>query len=412
MTMKRKRGEDGAADSDAGSQSGSDGGSPEPDSGEGPVAKRHQKYQKHLKAQKLKAKYKPKAEVSTTDVKKRLRDAQRLLARPNLPATTQRDLERRVDALKKELEKAEETVRDREDSKKNYEKYKYVRFVERQKATRKLAQASKKLEKEPDNKDLQRAKLEAELDLAYTMSYPLIFKYISLYPSEPIAEGSQSAILRDTIKEVMRELLGEEIKHEEVGRRVRRILEAEGGDLARKRTKKPADAAKKEAKKKDGKDTGAQKKRKEQDERTEGSLDEDSGEAIQPASAKPSKPSKSSSAAPSKSSGAPSSKPKAKPKAVEPEKPAVEANPFADDDFFAADDDEDADGGAPKQFIPEDDGEEDIVFAKRRGGRKKAEQAQAAGKGKGGQGGRGQGDRKRDWGSNDRNGGFKKARRN
>ncbi|KAI9015514.1 hypothetical protein DFJ74DRAFT_680402 [Hyaloraphidium curvatum] len=135
--------------------------------------RRREKKRRALKDKAMKAKYKPKAEVSTTDVKKRIRDTERLLSRPNLPADVQQDLERRLRALQATLPTVTEQVYDKETSKKNYEKYKYVRFVERQKVTRKLKQVEKRLRKaEEDGEDadeLRQEKEGLEVDLAYTL---------------------------------------------------------------------------------------------------------------------------------------------------------------------------------------------------------------------------------------------------
>jgi hypothetical protein len=163
-------------------------------------------FQKVLHDRKMRQKYKTPLETSTADLKKRIRDAERLLKRGEgrLAADIQVELERRVKSLKSQLVGAEDGVVDREEMKRNYEKYKYVRFVgglkldaflgfiehsnsllvcvcplldsfagcrnsERQKVTRKLKQATKQLAASPDDPDLISAKRSLEVDLEYTV---------------------------------------------------------------------------------------------------------------------------------------------------------------------------------------------------------------------------------------------------
>lgn len=361
-------------------------------------AKRKSKLSKHLHNQKMKQKYKPKAEVSTTDIKKRIRDTERLLSRrDNLNADVQIDLERRLKALKAQLMPAEEMVDDRETMKRNYEKYKYVRFVggllaqrvlalffffccysftsssnfivfsssllERQKVTRKLKQITRQLSLQPDSSDLQSQKLDLESRLEYTIHYPLLFKYVSLFADSGIEtedKDNKSGVLRSAILEEisMRLESGEQVEHTSVGKAVRRRLRVEFSEMFPELAKK---------KKRSG---GEEKKKKDKGGKKVEETDKSEEEKIVEKPAKKSKLSQKDNSEGSfkkDSSKQPSLKPSKPPK---PTKPTEEppANPFADDDFFAADDDEDDSQGAkPKQFVdPELAG-----FAKRRGGKNK-----------------------------------------
>ncbi|KAJ3414340.1 18S rRNA maturation protein [Chytridiales sp. JEL 0842] len=112
--------------------------------------------------------------TSSSALKKRLRDTERLLKRPNLDATTRKDVERRLKALQLELLEKGRVV----EEKKIAAKYKYVRHVEKTKIQRKL----KQLEKQEGGASADKV-LEQKVRLAYVEHYPRDMKYISLFPS-------------------------------------------------------------------------------------------------------------------------------------------------------------------------------------------------------------------------------------
>ncbi|KAJ3107829.1 18S rRNA maturation protein [Phlyctochytrium planicorne] len=114
----------------------------------------------------------PKAEGGLAALKKKIRDAQRSLNRPNLAADVKIDLQRRLKALNIELEKKQSGDLEL----KLYEKYKYVRHVEKTKVLRKI----KRAEKEDDAEELEKQKI----DLAYIEHFPKDMKYLSLFPKE------------------------------------------------------------------------------------------------------------------------------------------------------------------------------------------------------------------------------------
>jgi len=160
----------------------------------------------------------PKQEVSTSDIKKKIRDAQRTLKRPNLNATTQVDLQRRIQALQQELEQAETQKKTVEKRRKNYEKYKFVRFMERQKITRRIKQVKKDLEitKGKEKRELEKELQQLEINLNYTLHYPVAYKYVSLFQTA-------SDALRDVIRNQVAEMLSvsDTIKAQELEERVR-----------------------------------------------------------------------------------------------------------------------------------------------------------------------------------------------
>lgn len=122
-----------------------------------------------------------KKNVAIRPLKDRLRDIQRKLHKsPNLPADLRQSYEREIQALNHELVNM---LVDKE----RHEmigKYHMVRFFERQKSMRILRKASKALEKcEDDSKREQLTKQEwmAQVQHNYTIYYPYMIKYHSLW---------------------------------------------------------------------------------------------------------------------------------------------------------------------------------------------------------------------------------------
>ncbi|KAJ3161241.1 18S rRNA maturation protein, partial [Irineochytrium annulatum] len=106
--------------------------------------------------------------------KKRLRDSERMLKRENLPADIRIDLQRRVKALKLEIEERGKEEREH----KLWERYKYVRHVEKTKLTRRIAALSRLSPSPTVSSQLQLLNLH----LAYVTHFPRDVKYISLFP--------------------------------------------------------------------------------------------------------------------------------------------------------------------------------------------------------------------------------------
>jgi hypothetical protein len=137
-------------------------------------------------------------------LRKRLRDTQRSLNRPSLPANVRTDLERRVKAIEHDM--AQQAA----DSSANAlaQKYKYVKFVERKKILRRIAQlesADKKSDdgiKEEegdseveivDSKKTKESRLEElRLHLAYIDHFPADLKYVSILSTELSDSGLET----------------------------------------------------------------------------------------------------------------------------------------------------------------------------------------------------------------------------
>lgn len=135
-----------------------------------------------------------------TKTLKRIRDLERVLKRP-VPMDEQKriELERAVAAYKVE---AEDLISARK-NKKNVEKYRMIRFFERQKASRKVKQARKLVE--TADSDAKKADAEALVakymaDLAYTTHFPNDIKYIALYPNGAVDETTESSKQREKFR--------------------------------------------------------------------------------------------------------------------------------------------------------------------------------------------------------------------
>ncbi|GAA5979990.1 hypothetical protein JCM10908_001491 [Rhodotorula pacifica] len=115
---------------------------------------------------------------SVSKLKAQIRQTKRLLAREDLTPDVRTTTERRMVALESELEKTSQSKVE----KKMVQRYRGVKFFERQKLLRKIKQARKQLADVPESADAQRALLEARIDLYYVLRYPRSEKYIALFP--------------------------------------------------------------------------------------------------------------------------------------------------------------------------------------------------------------------------------------
>ncbi|EPQ55407.1 hypothetical protein GLOTRDRAFT_116299 [Gloeophyllum trabeum ATCC 11539] len=117
-------------------------------------------------------------------LKAQLRSVRRLLAKDNLAADVRVETERRLRALEADLEAAERARKERALA----VRYHKVKFFERQKVVRKIAQTKKKLARDglrgSERKELEGALAELRVDLNYILHYPRLEKYISLFPPE------------------------------------------------------------------------------------------------------------------------------------------------------------------------------------------------------------------------------------
>ncbi|KAJ5094223.1 hypothetical protein N7456_010084 [Penicillium angulare] len=120
--------------------------------------------------------------TSVNDLKRRIRDVKRLLAKGRLPADARVVQERALAGYEQDL--AEETAR--RDRSHLIKKYHFVRFLDRKTATKNLNRLLRR-EKEKDLDSKQKSRLQqkihdARVNLNYTIYYPLTEKYLSLYP--------------------------------------------------------------------------------------------------------------------------------------------------------------------------------------------------------------------------------------
>ncbi|KAL2810426.1 hypothetical protein BJX63DRAFT_320414 [Aspergillus granulosus] len=131
------------------------------------------------------------AHTSVNDLKRRIRDAKRLLNKPDLPADKRIIQERALKGYEKELADEE----GRRERSKIIKKYHFVRFLDRKTATKEVARLTRQhdelaqsdaTEGDGKAKKKQLAKLAAQIhtakvNLNYTIYYPLTEKYISIY---------------------------------------------------------------------------------------------------------------------------------------------------------------------------------------------------------------------------------------
>ncbi|PLN76357.1 hypothetical protein BDW42DRAFT_178910 [Aspergillus taichungensis] len=125
---------------------------------------------------------------SVNELKKRIRDAKRLLNKPDLPVDARIVQERALKGYEQDLE--DETKR-RERSA-MIKKYHFVRFLDRKTATKdiKSLQAQQKALADSSKSDpaaaaaLEQELYIAQVNLNYTIYYPLAEKYIALYATQ------------------------------------------------------------------------------------------------------------------------------------------------------------------------------------------------------------------------------------
>ena len=138
----------------------------------------------------------PSGHKSINPLKSKIRDLERCLARSeHLPAGVKIEKERALAGYKQDLEQAMHGKQRQH----MISKYHKVRFFERQKATRALRKVQKQLLDDSDQRiedEARKASVHAaQVDVNYTIYYPLTEKYVSLFPLEKRASdknGSQS----------------------------------------------------------------------------------------------------------------------------------------------------------------------------------------------------------------------------
>ncbi|KAL3474196.1 hypothetical protein BJX99DRAFT_248413 [Aspergillus californicus] len=148
-------------------------------------------------------------QVSINDLKRRIRDVKRLLNKPDLPADARILQERALKGYEKEMADEEK----RRERSKLIKKYHFVRFLDRKTANKELARLSRKRDELSSNSDMDSAmkskKLEeleariytAQVNVNYTIYYPLTEKYISIYAEKKKDKQSAEDADADQIME-------------------------------------------------------------------------------------------------------------------------------------------------------------------------------------------------------------------
>ncbi|CAK7565563.1 MAG: 18S rRNA maturation protein [Sporothrix epigloea] len=133
---------------------------------------------------------------SSNWAKKRARTIERRLRNPeSLPANVQRDLERELAALQRQVEGRQ----DKRQRAHMISKYHMIRFFERKKAMRRQKQLQKRhdaADDETEKRQLAEDLSVAEIDVLYPQYFPFLEAYVSLYP--PSSKKGESAEVNDS----------------------------------------------------------------------------------------------------------------------------------------------------------------------------------------------------------------------
>ncbi|KAL4906607.1 hypothetical protein BDW74DRAFT_135549 [Aspergillus multicolor] len=136
---------------------------------------------------------------SVNELKRRIRDVKRLLAKPDIPADKRIIQERALAGYEKELADEER----RRERSRMIKKYHFVRFLDRKTATKEVNKITRKRDELAKDTDIDEAtkkkKLEkldarlhtAKVNLNYTVYYPLTEKYISIYAEKKKGQTGQ-----------------------------------------------------------------------------------------------------------------------------------------------------------------------------------------------------------------------------
>lgn len=119
----------------------------------------------------------------------RVHSLRKLLARGNLPSNVQQEKERELAALLHDQER----TKTKKEAKKTLGKYHYVRFVERQKAEKRIRKLQKQLDlNDEKDEDLKRKIHEMEVNRNYAIYSPLDQKYVSVFVDNQQADHNMS----------------------------------------------------------------------------------------------------------------------------------------------------------------------------------------------------------------------------
>eukprot|EP00741_Cyanophora_paradoxa_P002672 tig00000615_g2593.t1 len=156
-------------------------------------------------------------------VKNQIRALERLINKPNLDDDTRAKHQQRLDELK---QTADDKQR-KEKEKAIASKYRMVRFFEKRKLMRKIAQTEKKLQQIEDDEEgserLSEKLASLQEDMNYVKYYPKGVKYIALFPKGEMTEEQAEALeqkrqqIREQIKDQLVAGTAEENPCEESG---------------------------------------------------------------------------------------------------------------------------------------------------------------------------------------------------
>lgn len=146
----------------------------------GPSSNNHTRNSRRANA-KIKEVHSLRQGAGSGKLKKKIRDVQRTLRKPGLAANKRLEAERALKGLEQELAGVQNAAKARE----NGQKYHMVRFFERKKAVRRLRRAVKDIIADsPETETGLEEMRKREVDLYYTVMFPMDQKYLALYPSE------------------------------------------------------------------------------------------------------------------------------------------------------------------------------------------------------------------------------------
>lgn len=117
----------------------------------------------------------------------RIHSLRKLLARGTLPSTVQQEKERELAALIHEQDR----TKSRKEAKRTLERYHYVRFVERQKAEKRLKRLRKERASVRNSLEVDKKIHEMEVNRCYAIYHPLDQKYVSIFASSTDAKEEE-----------------------------------------------------------------------------------------------------------------------------------------------------------------------------------------------------------------------------
>ncbi|KAK5071976.1 rRNA-processing protein efg1 [Lithohypha guttulata] len=123
----------------------------------------------------------------------RIHSLRKLLARSSLPSTIRQEKERELAALLHDQGKAQQ----KKQAKKVLEKYHYVRFIERQKAEKRLKQLRKQAQAEGEDEELSKKIHEMEVSRNYAIYAPLDQKYVSVFVPKTQGDEEEENVSQD-----------------------------------------------------------------------------------------------------------------------------------------------------------------------------------------------------------------------